>query len=160
MSAAGRASIARAQGNELMKSLTKFAAVRALTVLAGAAGLMLAMAADAGAVSDKVKSACKNDYYQFCPQYALSRQEHLARLPPRARRRGRTAGQVRPLSQRGPENAVSGSRAANLRRLPRSPLTRGVSHLRMAPLRTASYGPLRADVKTAGARWARFSAPR
>ena len=54
-----------------MKSLTKFAAVRALTVLAGAAGLMLAMAADAGAVSDKVKSACKNDYYKFCPQYSV-----------------------------------------------------------------------------------------
>ncbi len=54
-----------------MKSHSKIAAVRALAAVASAAAVMIAMTAEAGAVSEKVKSACKNDYYQFCPQYSV-----------------------------------------------------------------------------------------
>ncbi len=40
-----------------------------LASLAAAAGLALAIASPADAVSSKVRTACKNDYLRFCPNY-------------------------------------------------------------------------------------------
>jgi hypothetical protein len=42
----------------------------AMAALLACAGLSL-LAAEAGAVSDRVKNACEKDYYRFCPSYEV-----------------------------------------------------------------------------------------
>lgn len=44
---------------------------RAAAALLAASGVMLAVAGDASAYSDRVKNACRGDYHQFCPGYSV-----------------------------------------------------------------------------------------
>lgn len=44
---------------------------RAAAAVVAAGGFMITATGQAGAVSERVKQACKNDYYQFCPSYQV-----------------------------------------------------------------------------------------
>lgn len=52
--------------NDLNRSLARGAAA-----LIAACGLMVAASGEASAVSERVKQACRGDYFQFCPSYEV-----------------------------------------------------------------------------------------
>ena len=44
---------------------------RASAALIASCGVMIAASGEAAAVSERVKQACKGDYFQFCPSYQV-----------------------------------------------------------------------------------------